>query len=59
MDGWPRRPSVDIDPDKCVLCGMCEVMCPKNAITLTINGERENPVLTHGGLSRVDPVYDL
>jgi 4Fe-4S ferredoxin len=41
-----KRPSVDIDPDKCVLCGMCEVMCPKNAITLTINGERENPVLT-------------
>jgi ferredoxin len=43
-----KRPSVDVDPDKCVLCGMCEVMCPKNAITMTINGERENPVLTHG-----------
>ena len=42
-----QRPSVDIDPDTCVLCGMCEVMCPKNAITLTINGERENPVLKH------------
>lgn len=39
-----RKPSVDIDAEKCVLCGMCEVMCPKNAITLTINGERENPV---------------
>ena len=39
------KPSVDIDADKCVLCGMCEVMCPKNAITLTINGERENPVV--------------
>ncbi len=23
------------------------VMCPKNAITMTINGERENPVLTY------------
>jgi len=43
-----KKPSVDIDPDKCVLCGMCEVMCPKNAITMTINGERENPVLTYG-----------
>ncbi|MBN1580164.1 MAG: 4Fe-4S binding protein [Anaerolineae bacterium] len=42
-----KKPSVDIDPETCVLCGMCEVMCPKNAITLTINGERENPVLTH------------
>jgi ferredoxin len=41
-----KKPSVDIDETKCVLCGMCEVMCPKNAITLTINGERENPVLT-------------
>ncbi|MGA9349518.1 MAG: 4Fe-4S dicluster domain-containing protein [Anaerolineae bacterium] len=42
-----KKPSVDIDPDRCVFCGMCEVMCPKNAITLTINGERENPLLTH------------
>jgi 4Fe-4S ferredoxin len=40
------KPAVDIDPETCVLCGMCEVMCPKNAITLTINGERENPVVT-------------
>ncbi|RLC55688.1 MAG: hypothetical protein DRI79_09780 [Chloroflexi bacterium] len=43
-----KRPSVDIDPEKCVLCGICEVMCPKNAITMTINGERENPVLVYG-----------
>ena len=43
-----KKPSVDIDPDKCVLCGMCEVMCPKNAIMITINGKRENPVLTYG-----------
>ena len=43
-----KKPAVDVDPDKCVFCGMCEVMCPKNAITLTINGERENPVLIHG-----------
>ena len=42
-----KKPSVDVDAEKCVLCGMCEVMCPKNAITLTINGERENPILTY------------
>jgi ferredoxin len=42
-----KKPSVDIDAEKCVLCGICEVMCPKNAITLTINGERENPVQAH------------
>jgi 4Fe-4S ferredoxin len=43
-----KKPSIDIDAETCVMCGMCEVMCPKNAITLTINGERENPVLTTG-----------
>jgi 4Fe-4S ferredoxin len=42
-----KEPSVDVDAEKCVLCGICEVMCPKNAITLTVNGERENPVLRH------------
>src|SRR5512139_970479 len=42
-----QRPAVDIDARKCVFCGICEVMCPKNAITLTINQERENPVLAH------------
>jgi NAD-dependent dihydropyrimidine dehydrogenase PreA subunit len=26
---------------------MCEVMCPKNAITVSINGVRENPVVVH------------
>jgi 4Fe-4S ferredoxin len=48
-----RKPFIDIDADKCVLCGICEVMCPKNAITLTINAERENPVLTHGVFPRL------
>jgi 4Fe-4S ferredoxin len=42
-----KKPAVDIDAEACVFCGMCEVMCPKDAITLTINGERENPVLVH------------
>jgi formate hydrogenlyase subunit 6/NADH:ubiquinone oxidoreductase subunit I len=48
-----RRPTIDIDADKCVLCGICAVMCPKNAITLTINAEKENPVLTHGVFPRL------
>jgi ferredoxin len=42
-----RKPSADIDPDKCILCGMCVVMCPTHALTMTINGEVENPVLTY------------
>jgi 4Fe-4S ferredoxin len=41
-----KKPSVDIDAAKCVLCGECEVMCPKNAIAITINGKPENPVVT-------------
>jgi 4Fe-4S ferredoxin len=47
------KPSVDIDAEKCVLCGMCEVMCPKNAVTVTINGERENPVQAHEAFPRL------
>jgi len=42
-----KKPGVDIDAEACVFCGMCEVICPKHAIILTINGERENPVLVH------------
>jgi 4Fe-4S ferredoxin len=41
------RQTVDIDEEACVLCGICEIMCPTNAITLTINGEPKNPMLTH------------
>lgn len=48
-----RRPSIDIDAQKCVLCGICEIVCPKGAVTLTINHERENPVLTHGAFPRL------
>lgn len=29
---------VNINEDKCVLCGMCSGMCPVNALVLTING---------------------
>jgi ferredoxin len=55
-----RRQTIDIDAEKCVLCGICEVMCPKNAISLTINGERENPVQVHGAfpvLTRATTFY--
>jgi len=40
-----RKTVVDVDPEKCVMCGMCAVMCPTNAITMTLNGERNIPVL--------------
>ncbi|MBN1873798.1 MAG: 4Fe-4S binding protein [Anaerolineae bacterium] len=38
---------VDVDPDKCVFCGMCVEMCPLHAITLTLNGEPYNPVIEY------------
>jgi ferredoxin len=41
------KPSVDIDPDTCVLCGICVVACPTNAISITINDEVENPAVEY------------
>ena len=42
-----KNPSIDVDASKCVLCGMCVVMCPTNAIDMTINGKPEIPVLEY------------
>ena len=43
-----KRSSVDVDEKKCVNCGICVVSCPTHAISLTINGETEIPVLEYG-----------
>ena len=43
-----RKPSIDIDPDTCVLCGICLITCPTNAISMTINGKPEIPVSMYG-----------
>ena len=40
-----EKPLVDIDPGKCNFCGECVVLCPVNALSLTINGEPEIPVV--------------
>ena len=38
---------VDVDPETCVFCGMCAAMCPVNAISMSLNGEKTNPVLAY------------
>lgn len=38
---------VDVDPDKCIFCGICTVMCPMNAITMWLNDEKFVPVLEY------------
>jgi formate hydrogenlyase subunit 6/NADH:ubiquinone oxidoreductase subunit I len=40
-------PSVDVDPDLCVMCGICVEVCPVHAIDIQINGKQENPVLAY------------
>jgi formate hydrogenlyase subunit 6/NADH:ubiquinone oxidoreductase subunit I len=40
-------PSVDVDPDKCVLCGICVETCPVHAIDMQINEKREIPVIKY------------
>jgi formate hydrogenlyase subunit 6/NADH:ubiquinone oxidoreductase subunit I len=41
------KQAVDIDAEKCILCGECMEMCPVSAISLTVNGEPENPVIKY------------
>jgi len=40
-----QKPTIDIDPATCNFCGECVVLCPVNALRLTINGQEEVPVL--------------
>ena len=41
------KQAVDIDADKCIFCGECAEMCPVSAISMTINGQPENPVIKY------------
>ncbi len=54
MDGSIQvKPTVDIDPQTCVLCGICVVACPTNAVSLEINGKPEIPVLDTGAFPQL------
>jgi len=46
-------PSVDVDPDKCIMCGICAEICPMHAVDIRINNEDENPVLEYGAFPEV------
>lgn len=46
-------PSVDVDKDACVMCGICVEICPVHAIDMQINDKRENPVLKYGAFPEV------
>ena len=42
-----HKQSVDVDAEKCVMCGECVEMCPVNVISMRVNGESENPVIKY------------
>jgi len=47
------RPSVDVDPDKCVLCGICVETCSVHAIDMKVNGKHEIPVIKYEAFPEV------
>lgn len=47
------KPSVDVDPDLCVMCGICVEICTVHAITMQVNEQPENPVLKYDAFPEV------
>lgn len=41
------RPSIDIDEGRCNFCGECVILCPTNALRITVDGEPKIPVLEY------------
>lgn len=46
-------PSVDVDPETCVMCGICVEICPVHANTMQVNDKPENPVLEYEAFPEV------
>jgi 4Fe-4S ferredoxin len=47
------KPSVDVDPELCVFCGICVEICTVHAIKMMVNDQPENPVLKHDAFPEV------
>ncbi len=47
------KPSVDVDPETCVFCGICVEICPVHAIDIQVNDKPENPVLAYDAFPEV------
>jgi len=47
------KPSVDVDSDLCIMCGICVEVCTVHAIDIKINDQPENPVLVHDAFPEV------
>jgi len=48
-----QKQVVDINADKCIFCGECVEMCPVSAIDISVNGEKENPVIKYGAFPQL------
>jgi 4Fe-4S ferredoxin len=42
--GGRKLPIININEQKCIFCGICELMCPFGALEVKIDGENINPV---------------
>lgn len=38
-------PKADVDAEKCSFCGECVALCPTHALSMTVNGQPEIPVI--------------
>ncbi|MDF1518898.1 MAG: 4Fe-4S binding protein [Brevefilum sp.] len=47
------RPSVDVDPEKCIFCGICVETCSVHAIDMKVNGKHEIPVIKYEAFPEV------